>query len=298
LIGYAVNDKYSFYHLCTLCTQQSTQSMPAITCARRARDRLSASKLNRKDKTMNTKHTNSTPVLRKIARIEDKATGKFVEEIEFSDSPTGVRRRQLLPSIVSDPGKFESHLLDFGAILPDDSEARKALLADVAKSKAPNHYVYEAQGGWLEPGKVFVLPDGAISAETTNVIGVSPSYATSDPCGRRTSSGDLTKWRDTVGQIYRLSSLAMFATSKRRSLRPEMPLSSTLYPLTAIGIISRQLRERPLKETDALPFFKLIGQIGCRCESTFNPAVNNGVGNFSKLKENAHPLAPDDFVIW
>jgi hypothetical protein len=162
---------------------------------------------------MNTKHTNSTPVLRKIARIEDKATEKFVEEIEFSDSPTGVRRRQLLPSIVSDPGKFESHILDFGAILPDDSEARKALLADVAKSKAPNHYVYEAQGGWLEPGKVFVLPDGAISAETTNVIGVSPSYATSDPSGRRTSSGDLTKWRDTVGQISRLSSLAMFAAS-------------------------------------------------------------------------------------
>jgi hypothetical protein len=162
---------------------------------------------------MNSKHENAMPAFRKVARIEDKATGQFLDEIEFPVSPSEVRSCQLLPSVVSDPGKFESNLLDRGAMLPDDAHTRSELLAEVAKSQSPNRYVYEARGGWLEPRKVFVLPDGAISAETTDVIGVSPSYVTGDPSGRRTSSGTLTSWRDTVGQISRLSSLMMFTTS-------------------------------------------------------------------------------------
>jgi uncharacterized protein (DUF927 family) len=118
-----------------------------------------------------------------------------------------------LPSDMREPSKFESLLVDRGAVLPADSEARKTLLADVAKSVAPDQFVYEAQGGWLVPGKTFVLPDGAISAETTNIIGVSPSYSIDDPSGKRTSSGNLTRWRDTVGQTSRLSSLFMLTTS-------------------------------------------------------------------------------------
>jgi hypothetical protein len=112
-----------------------------------------------KDKTMNTTHQIAMPAVRKIARIEDKATGQFLEEIEFPVSPTEVRRLELLPSVVADPSKFEGSLIDRGAILPDDPPARKALLAEVAKTEAPNHYVYETRSGWLEPGKVFVLPD-------------------------------------------------------------------------------------------------------------------------------------------
>jgi Domain of unknown function (DUF927) len=57
------------------------------------------------------------------------------------------------------------------------------------------------------------LRDGAISAETTNIIGVSPSYGIDDPSGRRSSSGNPMSWRDTIGQISRLSSLLMFAAS-------------------------------------------------------------------------------------
>jgi Domain of unknown function (DUF927) len=166
-----------------------------------------------KDNSMTTTHDNTNPVVRKTARIEDRATGQFLEEIEFPVSPGETRRLQLLPSVVADPSKFEGSLIDRGARLPDDTQARKALLTEVAKSEAPNQYVYETRSGWLDPGKVFVLPDGAISVETTNIIGVSPSYSTSDPSGRRTNSGTPTSWRDTVGQISRLSSLLMFATS-------------------------------------------------------------------------------------
>jgi hypothetical protein len=162
---------------------------------------------------MNTRQNDTTQVIRKVARIEDKATGQFLEEIEFYVSATEKRRIQLLPSIVSDPSRLESSLIDRGALLPEDSQERKSLLVDVAKSEAANNYVFEAQGGWLEPGKTFVLADGAISAETTNIIGVSPTVAVDDPSGRRTSSGSLISWHDTIGQTSRLSSLLMFAIS-------------------------------------------------------------------------------------
>jgi Domain of unknown function (DUF927) len=124
-----------------------------------------------------------------------------------------VRRVQLLPSVVGDPSKFEDDLVDRGAMLPDDSHARKLLLANVAKSVASEQFVYEARGGWLEPGKTFVLPDGAISAETTNIIRISPTFDVEDPSGRRTSSGTLTSWRDTIGQTSRLGSHFMLMVS-------------------------------------------------------------------------------------
>ena len=52
----------------------------------------------------------------------------------------------------------------------------KRMLLALAKSNADEQYVYETRGGWLEPAVTFVLRDGAISANTTNIIGVSPSY--------------------------------------------------------------------------------------------------------------------------
>jgi uncharacterized protein (DUF927 family) len=177
-------------------------------CARRARKRW----MQRiKEITMNT--PTKVLAIRKVARIEDKATGQFLEEIEFPVSSTKLRRIQLAPSVVNDPGRLENCLLDHGARLPDDEHERKSLLADVAKSDAANHFTYAAKGGWTDPGKTFVLPDGAISAKTTNIIGVSPSYRIDDPSGRRTSSGNLTSWRDTVGRTSRLSSLFMLTTS-------------------------------------------------------------------------------------
>jgi hypothetical protein len=70
-------------------------------------------------------YDNTNSVLRKTARIEDKATGKFVEEIEFPVGPTEVRRCKLLPSDVNDLTKFENLLIDRGAILPEDVACRR-----------------------------------------------------------------------------------------------------------------------------------------------------------------------------
>jgi hypothetical protein len=113
-------------------------------------------------------------IISKIARIEDKATGIFGERFEIHLSQDEVRQLTLPPSSVNDLRTLDNALLDHGAVLPSDPQERKATLDELAKSEAENQYVYEAQGGWLEPGKTFVLHDGAVSANTTNIIGVSP----------------------------------------------------------------------------------------------------------------------------
>jgi Domain of unknown function (DUF927) len=117
------------------------------------------------------------------------------------------------PSVINDPVSLQKLLWDHGAILPLDNDARKELLIELSKSVAPANYVYEAQGGWLDPSKVFVLPDGAISAETTNIMGISRSYTGGGQTGRRAKSGTWMSWRDNVGQISRLSSVLMLTSS-------------------------------------------------------------------------------------
>ena len=42
----------------------------------------------------------------------------------------------------------------------------------MAKSDAPEEWVYEARTGWTEDGKAFVLVDGVIGDATTKIIGV------------------------------------------------------------------------------------------------------------------------------
>ncbi len=152
-------------------------------------------------------------IISKIARIEDKATGIFGEQFEIHLSPEQVRQLRLPPSSVNDLRTLENALLDHGAVLPSDPQERKAKLDELAKSEPANHHVYEAQGGWLEPGKTFVLPDGAVSTNNTNIIGVSPSFVVADSKGARKASGTSTSWRDGVGQLSRLSSIMMFTTS-------------------------------------------------------------------------------------
>jgi hypothetical protein len=56
--------------------------------------------------------------IKKIARIRDKATEKYLEVIEFPTSESDVSRLELPPSVVNEPGALEKQLRDAGAILP------------------------------------------------------------------------------------------------------------------------------------------------------------------------------------
>jgi hypothetical protein len=148
--------------------------------------------------------------VKKIARLRDKATEQYLEVIEFPISKTSVNKLKLPPSVVSEPGAFGKRLRDAGAILPKGEEELKKLLASVAKSDPPEEWVYEAQTGWTQDKKSFVLVDGVIGNAATKIIGVNRVNSINDPSGRLSRSGSWKSWRDTVAEQARLSTILMF----------------------------------------------------------------------------------------
>jgi len=160
---------------------------------------------------MATEDDPTEPTIRKIARIEDKATTTFLEAIEFTKSDAERGRLELAPSVVNNLSSFANALRDAGAILPKDDNDVKRLLREVAKSDAPEHWVYESQVGWTSSGLAYVTVNGVIGDVPKTVIGVNRSKTLADPSGRLSTSGTWTGWRDSVAELARLSSIMMLA---------------------------------------------------------------------------------------
>jgi hypothetical protein len=154
--------------------------------------------------------TSQKAAIKKIARIRDKATQKYLEVIQFPISKTNFNRLELPPSTVHDFATFVKRLRDAGAILPKDDGELKKLLSKVAKSDPPKEQVYEAQTGWIEDRKAYVLVDGVIGDTATDIIGINQANAVNDCSGRRSNSGSRQSWRDTVAESARLSTILMF----------------------------------------------------------------------------------------
>jgi hypothetical protein len=157
--------------------------------------------------------TTTTSTIRKKARIHDKANDKYLDVIEFPLSGSGAKTIELLPSVVSDLAAFEKNLRDGGAVLPKDDNERKQLLQAVAKSDAPVQWVYEAQTGWTEDRKAFVMLDGVIGDTSTDIKGVKRRNDVADLSGRLSTSGTVDAWRETVGKVSRHSTVMMTAIS-------------------------------------------------------------------------------------
>ncbi len=127
--------------------------------------------------------------IRKIARIEDKATGTFLEVIEFPVSATKRRRLRLAPSTINSFDQFKNALLDAGAILPKNDQELKRLLSRVAKSDAPEQWIYEAHVGWIRNGKAYVRTNGVIGDTPKRIVGINRSATVKDPSGRLSATG-------------------------------------------------------------------------------------------------------------
>lgn len=145
--------------------------------------------------------------IRKVARVRDKATGDYFEIVEFPVSNTERSRIELPPSVVVDVSAFERRLRDAGAILPKDNT--RDFLRAVARRKAPLELVYEAQTGWSEDRRLFVLNDGIIGKSKQRILGVNQARAADDASGRLSVAGDWKRWRSTVGKAASLSSILM-----------------------------------------------------------------------------------------
>ncbi len=150
--------------------------------------------------------------IHKIARIEDKATSTFLDVIDFPVSnKTKPGRLILPPSVVNNFNQFKNALLDAGAILPKNEQVLKHLLSDVAKSDAPEQWVYEDHVGWLENGKTYVTINGVIGGGPMKIVGINRSATINDPSGRLSTAGTWTGWRNKVAEPARHSSIMMLA---------------------------------------------------------------------------------------
>ena len=159
---------------------------------------------------MKTKDEMSDLDVRKIARIKDKATSKYLEVIEFAVSNTERTCIELPPSVVNSPVSFGNELLDAGAILPKDDNVLKHLLTKVAKSDALEQRVYETQVGWTQNGRAYVTIDGVIGCVAEKIVGVNRSNKVDDASGRLSINGTCQAWRESVATLARNSSSMMF----------------------------------------------------------------------------------------
>ena len=154
-----------------------------------------------------------THTIRKIARIHDKATDKYLEVVEFPISDSKKSTLQLQPSVVIKRSAFENELRDAGAILPKNRDQLKQLLTAVADSDAPEEWVYETRTGWTQDRQAFVLVNGVIGNPETKIVGVNRSCEPGDRSGKLSTAGKWKSWRSSVATLARLSTTLMFSLS-------------------------------------------------------------------------------------
>ena len=154
-----------------------------------------------------------THTIRKIARIHDKATDKYLELVEFPISDSKKSTLQLQPSVVIKRSAFENELRDAGAILPKNRDQLKQLLTAVADSDAPEEWVYETRTGWTQDRQAFVLVNGVIGNPETKIVGVNRSCEPGDRSGKLSTAGKWKSWRSSVATLARLSTTLMFSLS-------------------------------------------------------------------------------------
>jgi putative DNA primase/helicase len=150
--------------------------------------------------------------LRKTARIQDMASGKYIERLEFKLPSGNMVSIELAPSTVSDVRLLEKHLRDAGAILPSEKASLKTLLEGVANSFNTPELVYAAHGGWMDNAKAFVRADKVIGRASSNVVGFRRSKP-GDIRGKITRSGNIASWKQLVAAPAQSSTILLFGIS-------------------------------------------------------------------------------------
>jgi putative DNA primase/helicase len=117
----------------------------------------------------------------------------------------------LAPSVVNHLGQFKNALLDAGESLPKNNRQRTLLLSRVAKSDAPEHWIYEEHVGWLKNGRAYVTINGVIGDTVSKIVGVNRSSTIYDASGRLSAAGTWTGWRNNVAELAGHSSIMVLA---------------------------------------------------------------------------------------
>jgi hypothetical protein len=160
--------------------------------------------------------------IKKIAIYEDRATGTFVERYQLKKFDGGVATIDLPPSLATDGKSLRARLLDAGTVLASDLPKLSELAGAASKTKPDEHFVYEAQTGWLDGHKGFVTQAGSIGETEDKIIGIKPP--TTDTRGITGSAGKSSEWSRSVAKLAEASStlILTIATALAAPLMKEM----------------------------------------------------------------------------
>lgn len=162
--------------------------------------------LHTKEHTMSKK-----PLLKKIATVEDLATGQFHVRAQIR-TEDGARRIITIPrSDCSEPRSLKRKLLDAGAILPTNARA-KSFLAAFMGAGSPRQLKRIAQSGWLNGNQTFALQTRMIGQNRSSFIGLS-SPPNRDARGWFKSAGTAETWKALVAPLAMSSSSLMLSAA-------------------------------------------------------------------------------------
>lgn len=178
------------------------------------------------------------PLLKKLATIEDMATGQFhvLAQIRTED---GAKRKITIPRPdCSEPRPLKRKLLDAGAILPAKARVEDFLDAFM-DAESPRQLKRVAQSGWLNGNQTFALQTRVIGQDRSSFIGL-PSPPNPNKRGWFKSAGTAETWKAVVAPLgmysssFMLSAAAAFA-APLLDLCDEQSFSICLYGGTRSG---------------------------------------------------------------
>jgi 5-methylcytosine-specific restriction endonuclease McrA len=178
----------------------------------------------------------------KTANIEDRLTGRAVEEFKFRKVGGGVGRTTVPRSDLLEPGRLLKHLIDHNAAL---TSAHEQAITKIANDE-PRRYVIQPQRmGWQNNGQGFLAATGAVGDCGSREVAL-PSWMTKKHAIVQSKRGTLEGWIERVAGPSCHSSAALvalcaaFAAPLLRVTRTT-PFGINLYGVSKAGKTSALL---------------------------------------------------------
>lgn len=177
--------------------------------------------------------TTKTSYVKKIATIEDKASGEFFVKLSFL-TETGAKRFAEIPrSEASDMKLLERRLLSLGALLPPIRN-RKKFLEAVCDKSAKKQQRRAARSGWGKNNRHFVLQTDIVGSKSSSLIGIRPPIDREDRGWFKTAGTSLS-WTKTVAAIAAESAPAMACISSAFAAPLLEPLKQDSFAICLSG---------------------------------------------------------------
>jgi putative DNA primase/helicase len=152
-----------------------------------------------------------TPYLKKLATIEDVATGEFYVRFRIRTQDGQKREIELPRADLAEPTTLAKKLFALGAVLPAKDQ-RAAYLSALADAPCSRNLKRVGRSGWQNQYRSFVWQSKVLGLDKGELIGP-PASTDENERGRFRTSGTYESWKSIVGVLSKSSSYAMLAVA-------------------------------------------------------------------------------------